>query len=374
LEQRSGQMIYKEYGITGKKVSAVGFGGMRFDITKPIEENAEIVRYANKMGINYFDTAPNYCEDQSEDIFGEAFKDMPGAFYVSTKGMPTEFDTAEKAIAQVKKSIERLGVEKIDFYHIWCIRKKEHYELAMQPGGQYEGLLKCKEEGLIDHIVLSSHQTGNEVKEILEDKKIDGVLLGVNILNFPYRWEGVQTAYDMGYGVVAMNPLSGGAIPGHEEELAFLTEGEETATEAALRFVISAPQITVALNGFTTKEHIDMACRIADEATPFTAEKIEAIQTKVGSAMNEACTGCGYCDKCPKGIAVPSFMQYYNEKHVFHVTDEKMKDQIGGAYEWGVLAGKKGQASQCIECGICEEECTQHLPIVERLKEFDKWS
>jgi predicted aldo/keto reductase-like oxidoreductase len=366
-------MLYKTYGKTGKMVSAVGFGGMRFDTSKTMAENADLVRYANSRGINYFDTAPGYCDDQSEDIYGEAFKDMPGQFYVSTKGMPTTFDTAEKAIAAVKKSIERLGVKKIDFYHMWCIRKKEHYALAMKPGGQYEGLLQCQKEGLIDHIVLSSHQTGNEVKEILEDGKIDGILLGVNILNFPYRWEGVQTAFDMGYGVVAMNPLGGGSIPTHEEELSFLTEGDETATEAALRFVISCPQITIALNGFTTKEHIDMACEIADEAKPFTDEEIKVIADKVGASMNEACTGCGYCDMCPQGIAIPSFMQYYNEKHIFHKTDDEMKAALGSVYEWGILAGKKGTAADCIECGLCEKVCTQHLPIIDRLKEYANW-
>jgi len=51
-------VIYKEYGKTGKKVSAVSFGGMRFDISKSKEENAELLRYANAKGINYFDTAP----------------------------------------------------------------------------------------------------------------------------------------------------------------------------------------------------------------------------------------------------------------------------------------------------------------------------
>jgi len=64
---------------------------MRFDSNKSIEENAELVRYANSKGINYFDTAPGYCDDTSEVIFGEAFKNMPGQFFVSTKGMPTKF-------------------------------------------------------------------------------------------------------------------------------------------------------------------------------------------------------------------------------------------------------------------------------------------
>ena len=70
-------MKYSEYGNTGKLVSAVGFGGMRFDMEKSMEENAELVRYAFDKGINYFDTAPAYCDGKSEQIYGMAFKNMP---------------------------------------------------------------------------------------------------------------------------------------------------------------------------------------------------------------------------------------------------------------------------------------------------------
>ncbi len=366
-------MIYNEYGNTGKHVSVVGFGGMRFDINKSNEENAELVKYAYSKGINYFDTAPGYCDDKSESIFGLALKEIRGNYVVSTKGMPVKFDTAEKARDAVKMSLEKLGVEKIDFYHVWCLRKMDHYRLAMKPGGQYEGLLQCKEEGLIDHIVFSSHQPGSEIKEILDEGKMDGVLLGVNILNFPYRWDGVQYAYEKGYGVVAMNPLGGGMIPKHEKELSFIAEEEETPTEAALRFAISCPEITVALNGFTTKEHIDMACKIANSAKPFTSGELNRIKDKLGKTIDSACTACGYCWDCPKDIPIPAYMQHYNEKIIFGKSDEEIKQIIKGSHGWGLLAAKEGRAKDCIECGNCEDSCTQHLPIIDRLEEIARW-
>jgi aryl-alcohol dehydrogenase-like predicted oxidoreductase len=65
-------MLYSEYGKTGAKVSAVGFGGMRFDTSRSNEENAQLLLYAQSKGINFFDTAPGYCNDMSEDIFGIA--------------------------------------------------------------------------------------------------------------------------------------------------------------------------------------------------------------------------------------------------------------------------------------------------------------
>ena len=64
-------MIYKIYGRTGVKLGAVGFGGMRFDLSRSNEENAELLLHARDKGVNYFDTAPDYCQDRSEPIFGK---------------------------------------------------------------------------------------------------------------------------------------------------------------------------------------------------------------------------------------------------------------------------------------------------------------
>lgn len=371
-------MNYSEYGTTRAKVSAVGFGGMRFDIEKSDEENAALLRYAFDKGINYFDTAPSYCEDKSEDIFGIAIRDMADLrdkFYVSTKGMPTSNDTADKARAAVEKSMKRLSVDKIDFYHVWCLRKMEHYDLAMKKGGQYEGLLKCKEEGLIDNIVVSSHMPGSDIAALMSKGEFAGVLMGLNILNFMYRWDGVEAANKGNYGVVAMNPLSGGLIPQHEKEFSFLAREGETATEAALRFIISCPQINIALIGFTTKEHIDTACRIADAAEPFTQEDIARVKRNVSENMNSLCTGCGYCrGVCPKDIPVPNYMQYYNDKPLFGKTDKEMVEKLKFEREWGMLVERMGQASDCTGCQKCQDLCTQHLDIIARLAEVAQWS
>jgi len=370
-------MIYKKYGKTGLQVSAVGFGGMRFDIHKSQEENAGILRYAVDQGINYLDTAPDYCEDQSEDIFGFALKQMADRrehLYVSTKGMPTDFDTADKAIAQVEKSLKRLNTDYIDFYHVWCIRRLDQYELAMRPGGQYDGLMKCKDQGKIKHLVVSTHLRGPEVEDLISKNEFEGVLLGVNILNFLYRWHGVQAAQNAGLGIVAMNPLAGGIIPKNEKSLAFLAAEGETPTEAALRFCISCPQITITLNGFTTREHIDMACQVADKATPFRDEDIERIRRHVTNNMDKLCTGCGYCmGRCPVEIPISNFMQYYNEKLLSNKTEEEMVKQLGFDHNFGLLADRKADAADCVQCGRCEMACTQHLDIINRLGNIAKW-
>ena len=370
-------MIYKQYGKTGKKVSAVGFGGMRFDTKLSKDKNAELLLHAYDKGINYFDTAPNYCRDQSEDIYGIAMKQMRSVrdkIYVSTKGMPTEIKTADQARVAVEKSLKRLNLEKIDFYFVWCVRKVEHYEMAMKKGGLYDGLLKCKEEGLIDHIAISSHLQGTKISRVLEKGEFEGVLLGVNILNFLYRWEGVLRANEMGLGVLAMNPLAGGVIPQYADQLRFLAESGESPVETALRFCISCPQITITLTGFTTKEHIDTACRVADTCRPFSPEDIERIKKHLAENMNSLCTGCGYCLKgCPENIPIASYMQFYNKKILFGKTEAEMINDIDGQHHWGILVERPASADACSKCGRCEEACTQHLNIIERLREIAQW-
>jgi len=370
-------MIYSEYGGTGANVSAVGFGGMRFDGSKSNEENAELLLYARSKGINYFDTAPTYCNDTSEDIYGIAFKQMAKTrdeYYVSTKGMPVDFDTADKARAAVEKSLKRLNVDRIDFYHVWCIRRFDQYELAMKKGGQYEGLLRCRQEGLIGHIVISTHLPGHQIAQIVRRNEFEGVLLGVNVINFPYRWEGVRAACEAGIGVVAMNPLAGGLIPRHEQRFSFLATTKETPTEAALRFCINCPQITVTLVGFTTAAHIDTACRIAENAKTFTEQDIDRIRAEVSENMNALCTGCGYCLKCcPQNIPVANYMQVYNEKPLFDRTDKEMVEKIKSNYKWGLLVDRAAEARDCTGCAACEQVCTQQLDIVKRLEEIAAW-
>jgi predicted aldo/keto reductase-like oxidoreductase len=170
-----------------------------------------------------------------------------------------------------------------------------------------------------------------------------------------------------------MNPLAGGAIPSHEKEFAFLAGPRETATQAALRFVIGCPEISVALVGFTTRAQVDEACALADCAAVVTAAVRERLRSHLGGNLNEICTGCGYCDDCPVDIPIPAYMQFYNDKVMFGKSDDDMRKALGFHHDWGLLVGRKASAEACVTCGKCESACTQHLRISKWLETVAAW-
>jgi predicted aldo/keto reductase-like oxidoreductase len=356
-------MFYKEYGQTGKKISVIGSGGMRYPAPQNIDSNAELLTYAYKKGINYFDTAPYYCDDRSEESLGAAVKHFtPGTFYVSTKCGEAD---GGKLRESLERSLARIGVPRIHFFHIWCLITAGEWPKRVA-GGAVAAAFKAKEEGLVEHVVVSSHMQGDELGKLLNaEPAIEGVTLGYNAINFPFRQAAVDTAGTLRRGVVTMNPLGGGIIPQNAERFAFLKGPQDrSVVEAAIRFNISQPAITSALVGFSSKEQVDEACRAVGQFTPYAPDHIDAIRAKVIQSFDGLCTGCGYCMPCPAGVLIPKTMDAFN--HMLLSADQNpvaIKNRL--KWHWGLTPE---HTKLCTQCGQCEETCTQHLPIRDRLK------
>lgn len=365
-------MYYKQYGNTNMKVSAVGMGTMRYnddDINAGnLDKCADIVLYAHEKGINFFDSAPFYCQDKSEIITGMALSQLKrDSYYISSKvnlGTLDNKTTADDFRRRLETSLERLKVDYLDFYYLWCMLDlegfKKQYDLL------YKHFEQAKADGLIRHITVSSHMQGSELEKVVETNLFDGMLIGYNALNYRFRQAGIAAAAKSGMGIVVMNPLGGGLIPNNPDTFSYLTEGSElTVPQAALRFVASHKEITVALAGCTTKEHVDDAVRAVENLVERPATEIYEEYENKGVALNNLCTGCGYCDSCPVDIDIPKFMDSYNAK----ILGQDMTNRI--KYHWHLPISK---AAECIECGQCQELCTQHLPIIERLAEISQLS
>ncbi len=354
-------MQYREYGSTGKKVSLVGFGGMRFEQIDNRKFCVDTMMEAARAGITYFDTAPGYFGTKSEEVFGEAFKAMRAEnlpFYCATKTTKSEPDEIR---AEIEGQLDRLGLDAIDFYHVWCIVGLDEWQ-RRKNNGVIKTFQKLKEEGLIRHICVSSHLIGDEIRQLLDEGVFEGVLFGYSAYNFAFREKAFEAIARRNLGCVVMNPLGGGIIPKHPEIFDFIkTQPDETVVEAGLRFLFAHPEITTTLVGFSNPKQVKEAVAAVEGYKPISKEQMQRIRSNVHDAFKDLCTGCRYCENCPEGIPIPQLMEAYNNR-ILYGDDQRMLGQL--KWHWNV---PPGEAERCIGCGECEEACTQHLNIIERL-------
>ena len=367
-------MQYRRFGNTGAMVSALGFGAMRLPMTedgKHVDEERAIalIRRALELGVNYIDTAPYYCNKESEVVVGKAIKGWRDRVYISTKN-PVKDASGANWRRRLEESLRKLDVDYIDFYHMWGINWRQYMELIDVPGGPLEEARRAKEEGLIKHISFSFHDTPEALIKLIDTGNFETMLVQYNLLDRANE-EAITYAHQKGMGVAVMGPVGGGRLSGPSPTLRKLMPGGVKSTpELALRFVLSHPGVSVALSGMSTIQMVEENVATASRTEPLTPEERRRIQEALDQIEKLAelyCTGCGYCMPCPHDVNIPANLEYLIYYRVYGLKE--------AARELYAKLGQEGHyvkglpASACVECGECEEKCPQHIPIVERLKE-----
>jgi predicted aldo/keto reductase-like oxidoreductase len=357
-------MLYREYGQTGEQVSVLGFGGMRFAHIDNHDECIRTMAAAAEGGVNYFDTAPGYFETKSETVFGKGFAEFRRRglpYYAATK----TFASAESEIRrEIDGQLKRLDIPAIDFYHIWSVTSLANWR-SRKKNGVLDTFRKLKAEGLIRHICVSSHLINDEIKNLLTEETFEGVLFGYSAYNFQTRQAAFDAIREKKLGAVVMNPLGGGIIPREPERFKFLLRPGEGIIAAALRFLWDHQDITSTLVGFETAEQVREALAAIEGYQPRTEAELAAVKSGADAALEGICTGCAYCDTCPQGIPIPKFMDAYNHKRL----NNAEHDPVGSRLRWHWSLDHSA-AGTCNACGQCEKACTQHINIIERLREI----
>ena len=372
-------MQYREYGNTGKMISALGFGAMR--LPKDNDYAVEIMRRYLALGGNLIDTSrvyragPNNELGMSERLIGEAIKGRRNQVYLSTKSVSKEDPDQWKQ--DMEDSLDALGVDKIDFFHCHILRWEEYARAFQAPGGGLELSQKAMEEGIIDHLCFSSHDTPENVIKLIDEGVFSGMIVQYNLLTASPEWmrerhggalyeEAIAHAAEKGMGVQVMGPLAGGRlVMGQTAKLAGALAGQVTSiADLGLRFVLANANVTCAMSGMNEMQQVEENCATASREEPLSDEELSAIREAVAENEKLAelyCTGCNYCQPCPQGVAIPKIFEAMNYHRVWGLLTEHAKTLYKGLGE--------ANAEACIECGECEEKCPQDIPIIEQLKE-----
>lgn len=125
---------------------AAGLGSMRQDKADAV---LEIVRAA---GVNHLDTAASYGE--SELRLAPFLADHRHEVFLATK---TGERTGDGARAELERSLERLGVDRVDSIQLHNLVEPDEFDLAHGPGGAVAALARARDEGLVGHIGVTGH-------------------------------------------------------------------------------------------------------------------------------------------------------------------------------------------------------------------------
>ena len=371
-------MQYYKFGNTGINISALGFGCMRLKEFQDEngnwqvdqEHTTEMLMKAYELGVNYFDTALYYCHSNSEIAIGKALAPIRDKVYISTKcplGLVNSPEDYEKVLDQ---SLAKLGTDYIDFYHFWGINK-EVFDEKIVPLGLMEKALEMKAKGKIRHISFSFHDTPEALKYIIDNGyALESVLLQYNLIDRANE-EMILYAANKGLGVVVMGPVGGGRLAAPTELSKRLGSGNLNTYELALRFVLGNPGVCCALSGMENIEMVEKNVAVASLEVPMTEEQWHSIGENMENLKKFSelyCTGCNYCQPCPRGIEIPKIFLAYTYHNVYGM-DELAKKTWNGYLNNEKKAGVTSK--ECVNCGYCEKKCPQHLKIRELLKKVE---
>ena len=322
-------MQYRAFGNTGLEVSVLGYGCGAVGGLMVRGEHRDMLRtveYALESGVNYFDTARMYGDGLSEVHTGAILREL-GAYdaLVGTKVRlsAAEFGNIEEVIeAQISNSLQRIGRDNVDIVYthnsIGAASNPDGGQLGLDDLERIVGVFnRAVESGKIRFWGINGLGDTETIQSAVDRFGPSGMHTCYNMLNpssshemstgFPYQDYGqlMQKTAEKGIGSVGIRILAGGALTGDSvrhplaaqdvapiatgqtlsEDLArtsqfsFLVEDgyTENLAEAAIRFAISAENLSTALVGLSSFDQLEQAVAAINKG-PLPSDALEKLE------------------------------------------------------------------------------------------------
>lgn len=369
-------MVYKEF--QDKKLSALGFGAMRLPVSDSIpgtpideEKTEEMVDFALRHGVNYFDTAYGYHDGTSEVVMGKVLGKYPrDSYYLATKFPGYDLSNMDKVDTIFEEQLGKCGTEYFDFYLLHNIYEKNIDPYLDPKYGIMDYLLKQKENGRIRHLGFSAHGRYDTMKRFLEayGDKMEFCQIQLNYLDWKLQdaKAKVELLNEYHIPIWVMEPLRGGKLAelsAENEAKLHALRPEEAVPAWAFRFLQSIPGVTMVLSGMSNRDQLEKNIATFAEDRPLNEEEMTAILEAADSMLDVLpCTACRYCvSHCPKGLDIPTLLSLYNETRfvnglITHMAVDALDEE------------KRPDA--CAGCHSCEAVCPQQLEIAGAMKDF----
>lgn len=358
---------------------ALGMGTMRLPVFDSDDSNideaktAEMVSYAMKNGINYFDTAWGYHSGNSEIVMGKVLESYPrGSFYLASKFPGYDLSNMDKVEEIFEKQLKKCRVDYFDFYlfHNVCEMNIDKY--LDEKYGIYKYLTKQKENGRIRHLGFSIHGSYEILERFLKayGDKMEFCQIQLNYIDWSFQnaKAKVELLNQRKIPIWVMEPLRGGKLAKLPEDAAEKLADmrpEEEIPAWAFRFLQSIEGVTMILSGMSDFKQVQDNIKTFGTEKPLSKKEMDTLLGIADGILSRRlpCTACHYCTShCPKGLDIPGLIKLYNE-HNF----------TGGGFiaPMALMAvPEEKHPSACIGCRSCEAVCPQQIKISEAMSDF----
>lgn len=363
----------------GENVPKLGFGLMRLpklaDGKIDIEQTKKMVDMFMDAGLTYFDTAYVYDNGESEKAAKLALVDRyPREKYtLCTKLCAWMHCSDEKsAKQQFYTSLERTGAGYFDYYLLHALQRNNYK--VYDKYHIWDFAKEQKEKGLIKYYGFSFHADPELLEELLTDHPdVDFVQLQINYADWESPGVASRECYNIarrhGKSITIMEPVKGGALADpipKVQEILKTANPDASLASWAVRFAASLDGIITVLSGMSNIAQMKDNLSYMKDFKPLTDEEQAVIRKAQDALAKERglvpCTACHYCtDGCPQNIPIPEIFSVKNH--------QRGNEAFRGRREYTIATTGKGKASDCIECGQCEDACPQQLKVIAQLKE-----
>lgn len=299
----------RELGQTKFIATALGIGDLA-DRSLPLEQCVATIHRAMDYGLNVIDTAPSYEDGYSEQVVGAALKGRREGMFVIDK-----IDHFDRPVApQVESSLAKLGLESIDLFVFHGMSKMQDLDQAMAPGGLFDQLHKCIEQGKCRFAGISSHHP-EVLRQVIVNAAAKVILFPVGpFVDLRYVQEILPLARANRVGTVCFKTFGAGKLLGDTSGYGrplqerprgkFSSGGEDVkqsqlprlTVEQCVQFTLSCDP-DVALLGMSFPNEVDAATRAAvNLVRPLSLQKMFEIRRLAEQAIE----GKGECWWNPK--------------------------------------------------------------------------
>ncbi len=399
------RMTYRT-SLTGDRVSLLGYGCMRWPEKKAPDADGnvldqdgvnELVDYAIAHGVNYFDTAPVYCQGFSERVTGIALKRHPREkVFIATKLSNMHDYTYRASLTMYRNSFKELQVDYIDYYLLHSVGGGEGIKTFHEryvDNGVLDFLLKERAAGRIRNLGWSFHGAVEVFDYLLAmDVKWDFVQIQLNYADWRHAsGRNVDAEYlygeleKRGIPAIIMEPLLGGRLSRLNDHLVARLKqrrSDYSVASWAFRFAGTYPGVLSVLSGMTYMEHLQENLRTYSPLEPLTEADKDFLE-ETAQLMLEfptiPCNDCKYCMPCPYGLNIPGILVHYNkcvnEGNVPKSSEDADYRRARRAFLIGYdrSVPKLRQASHCTNCGLCTPLCPQSIDIPKEMFRIDQY-